>query len=1200
MNPNVQAEHKYILRLQRKLKTTTIASAVIIISFSAIILTGHIRNSISLIRFPDSPVGMNPMLAVSFLIAGITLLLFALRPARINMHLLLRIAGCYFIVFGFARYVELITSYDPQLDLLLFRERFAVNAEGHIVGRFSYTSGFLFILIGIAYILKTIVRERTRIMIQYLLLVILCLAFFSLISIIYGVSNKYFGPFMLFKMSLASSICFSLIATGLLISDHTTGVMAVLTSNTSGGRTARLLLPFLFIFPLMIGLVDRYAESSGMFQDAFGLALVSLVTMIMFFILIIRSARANNRTNSKLLHEIEERQKAVGEAHSADLFASTIYDNIPNMVFVKDGTDFTFKSINKAGEKLLGTTREDLMGKSDYDFFPKDEADFFRLKDLEVFTTNLPVISEEPVSTRHHGIRWLLTKKIGVRDASGKPLYMLGISEDITELKEKREQLNRYNAELEVKVKERTKELDKSEKRFHAIIQSAPDAMVIADENEIIQLVNTQTEKLFGYSKSELLGQPINFLIPDRNKIKDSMGKELFAKTKVGKAVPIEISLSPIQTSEGTLISVSIRDITRRKKTEKDLIESELMFRDLTQNVPGVIYQWIERFDGTYGFTYVSPAVQQYFKVLPHEMDVLLGYLHPDDVPRWRESIEEANKNETPWFFEGRLLYPDGEVKWWRGSSVMSLKNEEGRIYNGIMVDITHQKLTEEKIARNQKRFEAIFNSQYQFMGLMTPDGTLIEANETALNFAALQAADVIGKPFWECYWWAISERSRNQLRESIGKASNGEFIRYETDILGKGGIIATIDFSIKPVYDDNGRIILLIPEGRDITQRKLLEKKSKEQEEQIRLFIKHTPAAVAMFDRNMRYMLASDRWYADYGLEGEIIGRSHYDVFPEISTNDEWKSIHQRCLRGEVMVREQDIFVRKDGATHWVRWAIHPWTANNQIGGIIMFTELITDRIRVQEHLKKLNMQLTESNKDLEQFAYVASHDLQEPLRMVSSFLQLLEKKYKSQLDDTAHQYINYAVDGAERMKTLINDLLKFSRVGTATEERVQVDCNAVVQNVMKVYEQKINDNHATITVSPLPDIKANKSQVEQLFQNLIGNALKYRGKEAPYITIGCDEGGAVWTFWVKDNGIGIDKKFFEKIFVIFQRLHGKNEYGGTGIGLAICKKIVERHSGKIWIESEPGKGSCFYFTFPKSMSVPAGNQASSIDLKQ
>lgn len=1196
MNPSIQARHNYFLRLQKNLKTITIASATLIILFAIIILLGYIRNSSTLIRFPFSPVGMNPMLALNFLLAGICLLFFGIYRRIFNVNLLFRICGCLFIIFGLARILPLPSIYDPKLDIIIFHGRYIAGQHGHIVGRVSYSSSFLFLLTGIGFLLQPLPQRSARRFLQYLLLVILGFSFFAFISILFGVSNNYFGPLMIFKMALSSCICFCLVAFTLLINDPGTGVMAVITSNTSGGRSARLLLPFLLFFPLLHGVVDRFAESSGRFQDAFGLALVSIITMILFFIIIVRSARTHNKAHDRLVQQIEEREKAVVEADSAGLFAATIYDNIPNMVFVKEAGDLTFRTINKAGEQLIGTTREELIGKTDYDFFPKEQADFFRSRDLEVFNTDMPVISEEPITTRDHKVRWLRTKKIGVKDRNGKPLYMLGISEDITELREKRERLNQYNIELEEKVKERTQELDKSEKRFHAIIQSAPDAMVIADENETIQFVNTQTEKLSGYTRQELVGKPIRFLIPDSNRAKKNSpgtGQELFAKTKDGQFIPVEISLSPILTSEGRLISVSIRDITKRKKAEKILIENELMFRDLTQNVPGVIYQWIERYDGTYGAIYVSPKLKEYFGLEPGEMNKLVEYLPPDDKKRWRKSIEESNATKAPWLFEGRLVYPDGTTKWWRGSSVMSMKTDEGLIYNGIIFDITHQKLTEEKIIQAKKRFEAVFNSQYQFIGVLLPDGKLVEVNETSLNFAGLAQADVIGKYFWDCYWWAISESTRNQLKVSVDKAAGGEFVRYEADILGKDGIIATVDFSIKPVFDDNNKVILLIAEGRDITQRKLLEQKAREQEEQIRLFIKHTPAAVAMFDRNMRYMIASDRWYTDYDLKGkDINGKSHYEVFPEINDNSEWKSVHQRCLKGEVLAKEQDPFFRADGTMHWLRWEIHPWkTSNEKIGGIIMFTEMITERIKVQEHLKKLNIQLTESNKELEQFAYVASHDLQEPLRMVSSFLQLLEKKYKSQLDETAHQYIHYAVDGSERMKVLINDLLKFSRVGTAAEEREPVYCNLVVSNVIKVYEAKIRETGASINVLTLPVIYGNKTQVEQLFQNLIGNALKYHGSESPSVTIGCDEEGADWKFYVKDNGIGIDQKFFEKIFVIFQRLHGKNEYSGTGIGLAICKKIVERHGGRIWIESKLGKGSVFYFTFPKYATVSPGD---------
>lgn len=1195
MNSSIETTAHYYLRLQRKLKVANITSAVVVVCLAIVILVGHIINSPFLIRFPFSVSGMNPMVAINFFVAGIALLFYTIRAGAFNTMLLLRIAGWFLIVQGLVRFSELAGIYDPQLDLLLFSDRFIHTETGQIRGRMSYTSSLLFILTGIVFLIKTQVPAKQKI-VQYLLFAIVIFSSFTLISIIYGVSNSYFGPMMVLKMSLSSSACFLLISLALLTGDYKTGAMAILTSNKEGGRVARLFLPFVLILPLLLGIVDRVAEASGLFQDSLGLALVSLITMTLFFIFIIRTAKSNNITYDRLLKEIEERKKAVGEAYDADLFASAIYDNIPNMVFVKDGEDLRFRSMNRAGEELTGTTREELLGRSDYDFFPKEEADFFKARDKEVFATNKPIIVEEPITTRHNGLRWLRTKKIGVKDKDGKPLYMIGISEDITELKEKQEQLNQYYTELEEKVKERTQELDKSERRFHAIIQSAPDAMIISDENELIQLVNTQTEKLFGYTREELIGSPINLLIPDtalqkygssQDKYRGiGAGQDLFGRTKNGKKIPVEISLSPIQTLEGTLISVSIRDITQRKKAEKILVENELMFRDLTQNVPGVIYQWVEKPDGSRFFRYVSPKLKQYFGLAPEEMDKIAEYIHPEDKAAWQTSINAANENGTPWFFEGRLLYPDGTIKWWRGSSVMSLKNEEGRIYNGIMIDITEQKQIEEKIASSQKRFEAIFNSQYQFMGVMTPDGILIEVNETALNFAGLQSSDVIGKPFWECFWWTISESAKLQLKQAIPKAARGEFIRYETDVLGKGAVIATIDFSIKPVFDDNGEVILLISEGRDVTQKKLLEQKSREQEEQIRLFVRHTPAAIAMFDDNMRYMVVSDRWYKDYGLVGEnIIGKSHYEIFPEISDMPEWKAIHKHSLAGSVIVREQDPFPRKDGSMHWLRWELHPWkTSNNKIGGLIMFTEDITGRMKAQDNLKKLNQQLTESNKELEQFAYVASHDLQEPLRMVSSFLQLLEKKYRSQLDEAALQYIHFAVDGSDRMKTLINDLLRFSRVGTSTDEIVPVDCNDIVANVIKVYDQKIRENNAIVEISGLPVVKANKTQVEQLFQNLIGNALKYRGKETPHIEVGCEEDEALWRFYVKDNGIGIDPRFYDKVFVIFQRLHGKGEYGGTGIGLAICKKIVERHGGKIWIESVLEKGSVFYFSMPKS----------------
>lgn len=356
---------------------------------------------------------------------------------------------------------------------------------------------------------------------------------------------------------------------------------------------------------------------------------------------------------------------------------------------------------------------------------------------------------------------------------------------------------------------------------------------------------------------------------------------------------------------------------------------------------------------------------------------------------------------------------------------------------------------------------------------------------------------------------------------------------------------------------------------------------------QQISLFVKHTPAAVAMFDNELNYMVASNRWYTDYGLTGrEIIGKNHYDVFPEIRKMPEWKAIHIRCLQGAVERKEDDFFTSADGSANWLKWEIHPWKKDNgTIGGIIMFTEVVTERKLAEQKLKQLNEQLTASNQELEKFAYVASHDLQEPLRMVSSFLHLLQKKYKSELDETANRYIHFAVDGADRMKLLIADLLNFSRVGTSAADFSEVPLNEIMQQIIQVFHSGIINAKAKIDFDSLPTVKGNATQLLQLFQNLIGNALKYKGPNQPTIIIGFSQTRTEWTFFVADNGIGIDERFFEKIFVIFQRLHNRDEYSGTGIGLAICKKIVERHGGKIWVQSRPGAGSTFYFTISKNI---------------
>jgi signal transduction histidine kinase len=245
-------------------------------------------------------------------------------------------------------------------------------------------------------------------------------------------------------------------------------------------------------------------------------------------------------------------------------------------------------------------------------------------------------------------------------------------------------------------------------------------------------------------------------------------------------------------------------------------------------------------------------------------------------------------------------------------------------------------------------------------------------------------------------------------------------------------------------------------------------------------------------------------------------------------------------------------------------------------------FNSMVSRLAEARDQLNSHAEELARANAELQQFAYVASHDLQEPLRMISSYLQLLARRYKGKLDQDADDFIDFAVDGARRMQGLINDILQLSRLGTREKSLSTIDCEAILEEALTNLQLSIENSRAQVTHDPLPKITADGTQLVQLFQNLVGNAIKFRGQSDPLIHVSAQRNGATWLFSVRDNGIGIAQQYFDRIFGIFQRLHGRGEYPGTGIGLAICRKIVEGHGGKIWAESEPGNGATFFFTLP------------------
>jgi len=284
----------------------------------------------------------------------------------------------------------------------------------------------------------------------------------------------------------------------------------------------------------------------------------------------------------------------------------------------------------------------------------------------------------------------------------------------------------------------------------------------------------------------------------------------------------------------------------------------------------------------------------------------------------------------------------------------------------------------------------------------------------------------------------------------------------------------------------------------------------------------------------------------------------------------------------GKVHHGSDEVFWRKEGTWFPADYTSTPIIEDGKIVGAVVTFKDITVQKRSEEELKKLSAELARSNSDLQQFAYTASHDLQEPLRVVAGFINLLAKRYKGKFDEKADEFIEYAIEGTKRMQVLIKDLLDYSQLETKSESFEISDSLSALDKAVFNLRAAIEESGAIVTHDTLPSIMADSSQLIRLFQNLVGNAIKFRGEETPKIHISAEQKKGGWVFSVKDNGIGIAPQFADRIFLSFQRLHSRAEYPGTGIGLATCKRIVERHGGRIWVDSMPGNGSTFYFTIP------------------
>ena len=703
-----------------------------------------------------------------------------------------------------------------------------------------------------------------------------------------------------------------------------------------------------------------------------------------------------------------------------------------------------------------------------------------------------------------------------IKDKEGKITGVVLIFRDITE-RNKTEQI-----------------LKESEEKYRYLIENSLEGVWVIDSNANAILINPSMAKMLGYTIEEMVGKSL-FLFMDEKEIKNTkkhlerrkngISEERDSEMihKNGKKVYLRVRASPILDIEGNYNGTFafLSNITQRKLTEQNLIESEEKFRTLVSNIPGAVYRAAA--DEYWTVEIISDAIKEISgfpasDFIQNKVRSYASIIHPDDVGMVEKIVYSAIDKSEPYIIEYRIINSNGEVVWVyeKGRRILG---EDGEILwlDGAIFDITERKAAEQKTLSQTHTMKSI-NKVFE--------KALTTETEEELGQICLEIAqELSGAKFG--FFGEVNKE--------------GTFDSYAISNPGWEECLMPNSVAVKAIkgMEIRGMQFLPLKDGKS------------------RIFNdpSNHPDSVSIPKGHPKItcLLA-----VPFKYKGKIIGQISLGNKPGGFNRQDKEAIE---ILSVAMI---EALLKK------------------RVEENIKKSE---ENLRVSnESLKEAMKELNRSNKELEQFAYVASHDLQEPLRMVASFTQLLQKRYQDKLDDDANDFINYAVEGATRIQNLISDLLIFSRVGTRGKPFKNTDMNSVLETVLNMIRQIMNESRTEVTYDPLPVVLADESQMIQLVQNLISNAIKFRGEETPRIHISGEVKADKWIFSVSDNGIGMESKYFDRIFVIFQRLHKKDKYGGTGIGLSVCKKIIQRHSGKIWVESEPGKGSTFYFSIPKT----------------
>ncbi len=779
-----------------------------------------------------------------------------------------------------------------------------------------------------------------------------------------------------------------------------------------------------------------------------------------------------------------------------------------------------------------------------------------------------------PLRGRDGSYRLFLSRAVPIRDAHGHVMRWFGTNTDISESKE-------------------------SGAKYRGLLEAAPDAMVVVNVDGEIVLLNVQAEKEFGYRRDELVGQQVKNIIPQgfaERIISDGTrsaaealaqqigtGIELIGKRKDGTEFPIEIMLSPLESPEGILVTAAIRDISVRKAAENHLAQMEGRYRGLLEaapdamvvvNVDGEIVLLNVRAEKEFGYRRDELVGQQVKNIIPQGFAERI-------ISDGTRSAAEALAQQIGTGIELIGKRKDG-TEFPIEIMLSPLESAEGILVTAAIRDISARKAAETHVAQMEGRYRGLLEAAPDAMVVVKPAGEIVLLNVQAEKQFGYSRDELVGQKLKNIIPEGFAERIISDGTRSAAEAL-AQQIGTGIELIGrrKDGSEFPLEIMLSPLESSEG--ILVTAAIRDISARKAAESHLARMEGRYRGLLEAAPDAMVVVNPGGEIVLLNVQAEKQFGYRrDELVGQQVKNIIPEGFAErliaDALRSVED-ALAQQIGTGIELTGRRKDGREFPIEIMLSPLESSE---GILVTAAIrdITERKRAEAHLLEKIEELNVSNEELGKFAYIASHDLQEPLRMVASYTQLLSRRYKGKLDAEADEFIAFAVDGANRMQRLIQDLLAYSRVGTKGKDLLDTSSEEALEQALRNLRSAIEESGARVTHDPLPTVLADEMQLTQMFQNLVGNAIKYQNPGVPSVHISAarDDAGK-WVFSVKDNGLGIDPQYFERIFGMFQRLHKREEFAGTGIGLAICKKIAERHGGSISVESQLGQGSTFRF---------------------